>query len=122
MSGLWDRLGTIAGQPVRRAFLAVPFVVPFVVHRLYQPINEAWTVKRFGCGCPPLDDRWRFNANYFNLTLWVIVLLACSVFFGSALRPEFPRRGPNTFFPVLLAGILLLTFMCMERWAKECWM
>ena len=110
------------GRVVRRIGLVLPFVSPFVVHAMYQPVNERWTVKRFGCGCPPLDGSWRFNANDFNLILWVGVALAAVVAWGVALRAEFPARGATAYPPVLIAGILLLLWICASRFAKETWM
>ena len=106
----------------RRALLVLPFVSPFLVHHLYQPINARWTLKQFGCGCPPLDGRWRFNANDFNLILWIGVALAAVVAWGLALRPEFPARGPSAYVSVLMAGIIVILWLCAGRWAKEMWM
>jgi hypothetical protein len=110
------------GRALRRVCLALPFVSPFVVHALYQPINERWTVKQFGCGCPPLDGSWRFNANHFNTILWAGVALSATVAWGIALRPEFPARGPSAYPPILMAGIGLLLWICAGRWAKEIWL
>jgi hypothetical protein len=46
---------------MRRVLLIVPFLVPLLLHCVYQPVNEAWTVKRFGCGCPILGHEDEFH-------------------------------------------------------------
>ena len=114
-------LGNFTGPAVRRAFLFVPFVLPFVVHWLYQPINAAWTVKQFGCGCPPLDDRWRFNANDFNLILWALVAVACAATWWWALRAEFADRSSSRYGWAVATGIGVLLALCVSQWAKGVW-
>ncbi len=49
--------------------LVLPYASPVALYFVYQPINEEWTVKQFGCGCPRLDGTPHFNANDFNLIL-----------------------------------------------------
>lgn len=103
---------------MRYELLALPFLVPPLVHRLYQPINEAWTVKTFGCGCPPLAGGWSFNANHFNLILWCVVCLACAIGWWRALRPEgadvTASRSPAAF----LVGVGALVVMCLFFWER----
>jgi hypothetical protein len=123
--GIWHGvgpLGTHVGPALRRAFLVIPFVVPFVVHHLYQPVNAAWTVKRFGCGCPPLDDRWKFNANHFNLILWTLVGVACAAAWWWAVRAEFGDHSSLRYNWAVGFGVGLLLSLCLLHCAKEAWL
>ncbi len=110
---------------MRRVLLILPFVVPFVFHALYQPINAAWTVKRFGCGCPPVTanpDDWFFNANYFNLILWCGVAAACGISWWFLLRPEFTDRKSARYVVAQSIGLGVLLCICANRLAGEIWL
>lgn len=50
------------------AVFLVPFV-PALFWTVYQPVNCAWTVEVFGCGCSP-----HLNANDINGILALVVL------------------------------------------------
>lgn len=109
---------------MRRTLFILPFVVPFVFHALYQPINAAWTVERFGCGCPPLSDTgaFRFNANHFNLILWCGVAIACGASWWFLMRPEFTDRKSMRYVVAQSIGLGLLLCICANRLAKEIWL
>lgn len=125
MPGAWHGVGPLgghAGSYLRRALLVIPFVIPFVVHHLYQPINANWTVKQFGCGCPPLDDRWKFNANHFNLILWAHVGAACAAAWWWAVRAEFRDHPALRYLYAVGTGIGMLLALCLVHCAKEAWL
>jgi len=109
---------------MRRALLILPFLVPFVFHRLYQPVNEAWTVKRFGCGCPIVghEHEFHFNANYFNMVIWCGIVLACGASWWLLFRPEFVNRSSTKYYVLQFAGIYVLLFICMRQLAQEFWL
>jgi hypothetical protein len=109
---------------MRRALLIIPFIVPFVFHAFYQPINEAWTVERFGCGCPPIRNAgaFRFNANYFNLVLWCGVALVCGLSWWLLLRREITDRKAMHYLVAQLTGLAVLTGICFNRLGKEFWL
>jgi hypothetical protein len=95
------------------------FVFPIAFHRLYQPLNEAWTVKTFGCSCPTLDGRWRFNANHFNSILWLIIAAICVTSLIAGCRPVRSSEDRS----VLLIWLIPLMFgACLMHWALEGWM
>ena len=104
--------------------LILPFLVPLVFHRLYQPVNEAWTVKRFGCGCPPVQDTggFHFNANYFNMILWFGIMVACGASWWLLFRPEFVNRRSKKYFALQFAGVYILLCICMRQLAHEIWL
>lgn len=107
---------------IRRACLILPFVIPFLVHLVYQPINVAWTVKRFGCGCPPIGGGWRFNTNHFNMILWVVVLSACAISWWLLFRPEITVRRSTKFVVLRWAGVYAVLCICMKLYAAESWL
>jgi hypothetical protein len=109
---------------IRRALLILPFIVPFALHTLYQPINAAWTVERFGCGCPPVRDpeAFRFNANHFNMILWSAISLACGLSWWFLVRSEFVDRRSTRYLIVQSVGLTLLLCTCVNRLAKEIWL
>lgn len=109
---------------MRRVMLIVPFVLPLIFHRLYQPLNESWTVKRFGCGCPPLRDTggFHFNANDFNLIIWLVIAVICGMSWWLLLRPEFKDRRSTKYYLIQLAGVYVLLAICGRQWAREGWL
>lgn len=112
---------------MRRALLLLPFVVPFLFHAAYQPVNVAWTVRRFGCGCPPVtapgaSPAWHFNANDFNLLLWCGVAGACGLSWWLLVRREFADRRPPVYFAVQGSGLAVLVLICGNRLAWEIWL
>jgi hypothetical protein len=59
----------------------VPVSLPLVFDYFDDSIDREWTVVTFGCSCPALDGTYRtFNANHFNLGVWVFVFLIGAVF------------------------------------------
>jgi hypothetical protein len=68
------------------------FLAPFGSYVVYQPINQEWTVKRFGCGCPSLDGSYHFNANDFNAIVWGVIAVVCTTCWILAARRLFPDR------------------------------
>jgi hypothetical protein len=109
---------------MRRTLLILPFVGPFAFHQLYQPINVAWTVERFGCGCPPVRGERPFNANQVNLALWVMVALGCGLSWWFVLRFEFGERraGSRAFLALQTVGIVAVIGLCLNRWGREFWL
>lgn len=100
----------------------VVFCVPFAVHAIYQPLNAAWTVRRFGCGCPPLHDTgdFRFTANHLNAIGWLLIFAAlCSTWWWLTRREGAKSRW---MLAGRMAGIYVLFFTCMNRFAKEVWL
>lgn len=108
----------------RRILLILPFVVPFVLHALYQPINAAWTVDRFGCGCPPLKGGGGagFNANHFNAILWFGIAVACAAAWWCLLRPEFKDRRSTRYMFTQSMGVTFVFYICVRRFAAEVWL
>jgi hypothetical protein len=109
---------------MRLLLTAVSFVIPWLIHVLYQPLNENWTVKRFGCGWPPILPRggsagWGFNANHFNLLLWIAVWLACVGFYLWSLSES--RRAKRRVW-LLGGGVGVITVMCVRLLAAEMWL
>jgi len=109
---------------LRQSLIVLPFTVPFVLHRIYQPINEKWTVKRFGCGCPRVNDTraWHFNANDFNMIIWIAVMLACTVSWCLLIRVEFTRPRTLKSYFLQFGGIYALLCICMSRLGQEAWL
>ena len=110
---------------LRTLGLILPFVVPFVFHWLYQPVNRSWTVKRFGCGCPPMmapPGSWGFNANYFNFYIWVALLAACAISWWSASGRTVRGLTPNQGLLVRVLGLFALLHACATRFGKEFWL
>jgi len=59
--------------------LVLPFLLPILFYTVFQPINEHWTVRQFGCGCPSLDGSRHFicrSAPVWLLGLCVIALIS----------------------------------------------
>ena len=102
------------------SLIPIPFLVPLAVHWLYQPVNENWTVKTFGCGCPPLDLSWRFNANHFNTILWLVVFSLNASLLVKVFPVEQRERESGAAF--LSLGFVALLFLCAKQWARECWL
>jgi hypothetical protein len=96
----------------------IPFAVPPVFHWFYQPLNEAWTVKAFGCGCPPLDLSWKFNANHFNGILWLVLFFECLGILVSVSRILFDE--PKSL--ILCYAFAALGMECLWFWGHEVWL
>ncbi len=103
---------------MRWHLLPISLVAPFVFHAAYQPINESWTVERFGCGCPPLDLSSRFDANDFNLILWIAVFVICgSMLIWSCLKTKSAWR-----YRLIAMLLPILGLSCAILWVKEIWL
>lgn len=102
--------------------LPIPFLVPVAFHFAYQPINESWTVKRFGCGCPALDGSFRFNANDVNSLLWLGILAVCIVGWVSIVSRLFVHDLDKWRVQVMIIGILGLVLLSARMWALEGWL
>lgn len=97
-------------------FLSVSVVAPLVFRLAYQPINATWTVHTFGCGCPPLDDSSRFNANHFNAIVWLIVLTTCMLpWMNVYLRREMTLA-------LAFSGILAVAYLCLSGFGSGIWL
>jgi hypothetical protein len=110
---------------MRLLALIPPFIVPFFFHWLYQPVNASWTVKQFGCGCPPVvapRSGWQFNANHFNLIIWLLLFAACALSWWIATRGAFRSLTPNRRLILRGFGLYVLLLMCARHWAKEGWL
>ena len=99
-----------------------PFLMPVLVGLLYGPINERWTVKRFGCGCPPLDLSWRFNANHFNMILWGIVAICCIVLWCLQVARAFGDRSAEWRFLWGFFGSLGIVVICLKFFSQGFWL
>jgi len=99
--------------------LVLPFGIPVLFYFLYQPVNRAWTVKRFGCGCPPLDGSWRFNANHFNGILLLPLLAGCILLWIWETKGITGRMSRHWLYGAGLVGILLVF---IQVWARLWWL
>jgi hypothetical protein len=97
--------------------LAAPFLLPPGVHLAYQPVNAAWTVKAFGCGCPPLDGSRRFDANCFNGVLWLVVFTVL----GAVILANSHKQSERIKPAVIGVGIPFLAAECLWFWGREMW-
>jgi hypothetical protein len=103
---------------MRTVLRGLPFFLPALFHRLYQPINASWTVNIFGCGCP-VDGVRTFNANHFNLILWCAVWLVSGIGWCWLMRRNVTSaRG----MAMCGAGIGLLAGMCNDYRCLELWL
>jgi hypothetical protein len=102
--------------------LAAPVAFPFLFHLAYQPINAAWTVKRFGCGCPPLDESFRFNANYVNGILWALILVTCTVTWVVRVERALAQWEPLRRAVFGGCGIGGLWFLVLHLYSREIWL
>ena len=111
---------------MKRVLIILPFALPFLVHQIYQPINENWTVRRFGCGCPPVLGpgvrEWNFNANEFNSIVWVAVASTCVLSWWLLVRSAFTNRRTTKYFLLQMSGVYVLVFICMRQLALEFWL
>ena len=112
---------------IRRLCLILLLGVPFLIHRLYQPLNESCTVKRFGCGCPPMTSKGAaasssFNANHFNLILWCGIAIACGLSCWFLLRAEFTDRTSGRYLLAQSIGLFTVMYSCASRLVKEGWL
>ena len=110
----------VRSSPRDCAALALPFIAPLLVFTAYQPINEAWTVKTFGCGCPISDGTYRaFDANSFNAILWCIVAAVCMRGWSKALG-RFALKCDRAGWSA--GGAVAIVFCCLKMWAKGGWL
>jgi hypothetical protein len=99
--------------------LVLPYLMPVGFYFLYQPINEEWTVKQFGCGCPRLDGTTHFNANHFNLILVGLVDGICIPWW--LLSAE--RFIPAHFWPIAaVMGTATIIMVSLGVWARTVWL
>lgn len=97
-------------------FLSLSLAAPLVFRVAYQPVNAAWTVETFGCGCPPLDDSFRFNANHFNAIVWLVVMSACIVpWMVAHLRREITLW-------LAFGGMTIVAYFCINGYASGIWL
>lgn len=102
--------------------LILPLLTPVIVSILYAPINQQWTVNIFGCGCPPLDLSFRFNANHFNMILWSIVAASCiSVWIWQVCR-QFKHKSQNWRLSLIAIGVIIVFFTCIRALALGFWL
>jgi hypothetical protein len=99
--------------------MVLPFVLPVACYFLYQPINESWTVRQFGCGCPSLDGTRHFNANDFNAILWFLIAACCGIWWARLVKAVFPEKvRPRA---CALGGFAIL-LLAAKLWAKTVWL
>tara|TARA_R110002095_G_scaffold1297_1_gene6744 strand:- start:7286 stop:7603 length:318 start_codon:yes stop_codon:yes gene_type:complete len=58
----------------------LPFVLPVMFYQVYRPFNHAWVYDYFGGTSRDLNGPWRFTANDFNLTLWILIYFLDGIF------------------------------------------
>jgi hypothetical protein len=98
----------------------LPFALPFLFNVAYDPIDENWTVKTFGCSCPNLDGTYRaFNANHFNAIVWTIVL-CCSAYAWSWLCRRIVLPKPP--WGVIVLPVIVVAFICLRHYARGFWL
>jgi len=106
---------------MRIAKLMVLLAVPTLLEIVYAPINRSWTVKTFGCGCPPLDLSFRFNANHFNAIVWSVIAATCTSLWVWQVRKEF-KQTPRTFQLLLDIGVVIIIGTCMRGFGVGYWL
>jgi len=99
--------------------LVLPFLLPILFYTVYQPINEHWTVRQFGCGCPSLDGTRHFNSNDFNTILWLPIALGCGVWFARLTRVI---SRPEIRMMARFVGGFGMLYLIMRLWARTMWM
>ncbi|MCX5658610.1 MAG: hypothetical protein NTW19_02675 [Planctomycetota bacterium] len=116
--------GPVAGftKALRFLFLGVPFLWPALFAEFYEPVNRDWTVKHFGCGCPPIDGGFRFNANYVNGLLWMLIFAGCAAFWIRRLRRTFPGSNPLACGIGGSVGITILLIHAARLYAQQVWL
>ena len=99
--------------------LVLPFLLPILFYVAYQPFNECWTVRQFGCGCPSLDGTRHFNSNDFNTILWLPIALGCEVWF---VRLTKVISEPEIRMTVRFIGGFGMLYLILRLWARTMWM
>jgi hypothetical protein len=111
-------LAALLRRVVAASGLVLPYFIPIVFYLVYQPINEGWTVKQFGCGCPTLDGKYHFNANDFNLVIVAVIALFCVPWWLVSASQMTPKKIR---IPVCFFGTLIILFISLEVWGKMVW-
>ena len=118
--------------PSWRAILigALLMAIPYLAHAAYQPVNEKWTVKVFGCGCPKI--RWigspppafweRFNSNDVNAMLWTLLWGVCSLAWCYLVRRYMGTWSNSVRDYTAFGGAALLAFTCMRYFLHGAWL
>lgn len=101
--------------------LIVPLMIPTLFGIVYAPINRSWTVKTFGCGCPPLDLSFRFNANHFNIIVWSVIAATCTSVWVWQVHKEF-KQMPRAFQLLLGIGVVIIIGTCMRGLGLGYWL
>lgn len=107
---------------LRQVSLPVPFIFIPLLGWMYEPINRAWTVEHFGCGCPRLDGSTPYNANYFNLVLWLLVLIITLFIWLGLFRPEARGLKSRTYLLVNGVGIAMLAYLAFQQYMRGFWL
>lgn len=104
--------------------MILPFAIPLVLSYIHPIVNENWTVKKFGCGCPPIHDTggWHFNANHFNLILWGIVLIACITLWYWELKRHIAGGFKRVLWVGYVIGAAVIEIVCVRAWARGGWL
>jgi hypothetical protein len=96
--------------------LAIAIAAPLVFRAAYQPIDATWTVQTFGCGCPPLDGSFRFNANHFNAIVWLTLLATCTFpWVVAAVRRDIPLAAA-------MVGMIAVIYLCLHGYGSGIWL
>jgi hypothetical protein len=108
-----------AQRAVLASGLLLPFLIPIGFYHAYQPVNEAWTVTRFGCGCPSLDGTYHFNANHFNLILVGVLDLLCIPWWVRSARRTLPEQAR---LPACILGSVVILFISLRVLGRMFWL
>ena len=101
--------------------LIVPLMIPTLFGIVYAPINRSWTVKTFGCGCPPLDLSFRFNANHFNGIVWLVIAGICTSVWVWLVHKDF-KQMHRAYRLILGGGVVIIIVTCMREFSLGYWL
>jgi hypothetical protein len=111
---------TPAGEGVGRSILlAAPFLAPLVLGLIYAPINASWTIEQFGCGCPVLGPNGvvdTFNANEFNLILWICIFFCCAGWKGYQVLTMTNEQSSGKLLAALVLRTCAIAVTCLFLW------
>ncbi|MFT3786553.1 MAG: hypothetical protein QM770_10350 [Tepidisphaeraceae bacterium] len=107
---------------MRMVWMIFVLLTPLGLHAVYQPINESWTVKRFGCACRIFrSNEWHINANDINVMLWLLAAVLLSYCWLHLVAPFLPLATADRVL-VSIFGLTPLLSLCAWCCARESWL
>ena len=108
---------------LKKWYLLLPLTVFPVLFIPYSYLNSRVLVKKFGCGCPKIDDAGNiiensFNANDFTLIFWNVIALgvvAASLF----LMKKLPKIWMRVVYVLLMVAVsvwIALNLSYLMQW------